>query len=582
MLYISSLTPNALTHPDYLASLNDWTKWRYTYKGGSSFIEKYLQKFTNREDHQDYLDRKSITYCPAFAKAGIEEVKNSIYQRMSDITRVEGSESYTQAVNGKGGGVDLKGNTMNSYIGQEILTELLVMSKVGVYVDMPAMQTGSIIEAQQAKPYLYTYKREDIRNWTYYRDELTSVLLRDYEYVYDEATGFPMSFKTMYRHLRKEDGVVKIKFYDEIGDACCEEIILNIPKIPFSIFEISNSLLEDVADYQIALLNVASSDIAYTLKANFPFYTEQYDPRNFNNFVRYQGPSQFDDDGNEIDQGQANQDVSGDNEIKVGATAGRRYPIGADQPAFIHPSAEPMLASMQKQEQLKREIRLLLHLSLSSVKTVGSESAESKKEDNRTLEAGLANIGMTLEKGERLIAEFWANYEGKTTPTVHYPINYSLRSEEDRRAEAKDLNELMKTLPSETYQKEIGKQMARILLSHYIPADTLAKVEAEIDKAPNMVADPDIVAKDVENGLCSPETGSLLRGYPEGEAVKAEEAHAKRLQRIALSQTKAEARGIRDLGANPNSGKEEKAESRDTDQDDMVRDKTRGENDSDS
>jgi hypothetical protein len=582
------VTVDSLTHPHYLARLTDWTKWRYTYEGGRNFIDRYLRKFSTREDIQDFADRKVVTYCPAFAKSGVDEVKNSIYQRMVDITRTGGSSSYQKARNGEMNGVDLEGNSMNSFIGQEVLTELLIMSKVGVFVDMPQLPGESMADAQGARPYVYLYHVEDIRNWIIdKKDEkqFQSVLLRDAVYDYDEKTGFPTGTSTRFRHLWREDGKVQVQFYTASGKKEGDQIMLDIPKIPFVVFEISNSLLTDVADYQIALMNLASSDIAFTLKANFPFYTEQYDARMEGSpWIRNDTEEQFDEDGNSTGQGEADTEgASGDKEIKVGQTAGRRYPLGTDRPGFIHPSSEPMTASMEKQEQLKREIRLLLNLGLANIKTVGMQSAESKQEDNRTLEAGLSNIGLTLEKGEREIAQIWSMYEGSDAPTVNYPVNYSLRSEEDRRKEAEELEKRKDAIPSATYQKEIGKQIATVMLGHYISPETKAMIDKEIDSAPNMVADPKIVASDVENGLVSPETASKLRGYPEGEAAKAEEAHTRRLARIAEAQGRENnnndggARGVRDLDSDPSkSGPEEKKESRNTDQDDVVRDKTRG------
>jgi len=587
----TTLTVDSLTHPDYLARLNDWQKWRYTYEGGRPFIDKYLKRFSNREDYQDWLDRKSITYCPAFAKAGINEVNDSIYQRMVDITRVGGSQAYNNAMLGLENGVDLQGNSMNSFIGQEVLPEMLMMGKVGVYVDMPVLQGQSLAHTKGKRPYIYLYKIEDIRNWVLddkSEDQFQSILLRDHSFVFDEETGFPISIEDRYRHLWKQDGVVWVQMYNSVGNKMEDPVILNIPKIPFVLFELSDSLLTDIADYQIALMNLASSDIAFTLKANFPFYVEQYDARAEGSpYIRgFEGEPEYDDDGNEVSAGEGERaDEAQEKSIKVGASTGRRYPKDLDAPAFIHPSSEPMKASMEKQEQLKREIRLLLNLGLSNVKTVGMQSAESKKEDNRGLEAGLSNIGMTLEKGEREIAHIWSMYEGNKTPgTVKYPVNYSLRSEDDRRAEAKDLESLMSSIPSGTYQEEIGKQITRVMLGHYVSPETLAKIDDEIMAAPNMVADPAIVAQDVENGLVCPETASMLRGYPEDEAKKAEEAHAKRLARIAAAQSNVPtdavdgARGVPDADGDPKkTGKVEKEESRDTDQDDVVSDKTRGE-----
>ena len=583
------VTVDGLTHPDYMHRQLDWLKWRYTYEGGEQFIKRYLRKFSNRETAQDFIDRKVVTYCPSFAKAGIDEVKNSIYQRMSDITRTSGTDAYNKAVEGHNSGVDLRGSSMNSFIGQNVLTELLVMGRVGVYVDMPELQGASLSDAYKACPYLYSYRAEDIRNWIVDEkdpDQFQSVLLRDNTFAFDEKTGFPTGTKTRFRHLWRQDGQVHVQFYGDTGKEEGDIIVLNIDKIPFTVFQISNSLLTDIADYQIALLNLASSDIAFTLKANFPFYVEQYDARAEGSpFLRYEGQEHFDEDGNSVGEGTASvASEAHDNEIKVGASAGRRYPKDMDAPAFIHPSSEPMRASMDKQEQLKSEIRSLLNLGIANVRMAGqAPSAASKREESRGLEAGLSNIGMTLEKGEREIAKIWALYEGQVEATVKYPVNYSLRSEQDRRKEAVDLELLMKSIPSRTYQKEVGKQISNVMLGHYLTPDTLLEICEEIEAAPNMVSDPDTVAKDVENGLVSPKTASMLRGYPDGESELAEEAHSKRLARIALAQTSQKnqnldaARGVPDMDSDPKkSGKEEKAVSRETDQDDTVTVKTRG------
>src|SRR4051812_47167550 len=102
-----------------------WHKWRLTYKAGDDFITEYLQRMNRREDPQDYRERLAVTYCPSFAKAAINDVKNSIFQRLVDITREGGPRSYSEAINGRLGGVDMLGNTMNSFMGRRVLPELL-------------------------------------------------------------------------------------------------------------------------------------------------------------------------------------------------------------------------------------------------------------------------------------------------------------------------------------------------------------------------------------------------------------------------------------------------------------------------
>src|SRR5690606_25812922 len=132
-------------------------------------------------------------------------------------------------------------------------------------------------------------------------------------------------------------------------------------------FELSQSLMTDISRYQIALLNLASSDINYALKANFPFYTEQQDFRTGSHFNQ----------AGDVEEGT---DGKG-KEVIVGVTSGRAYPIGTDRPGFIHPSSEPLKVSMEKQEQLKAEIRQLIGLAISSLSPTKQSSAESKAMD---------------------------------------------------------------------------------------------------------------------------------------------------------------------------------------------------------
>ena len=100
---------NALTHPDHLTLSPMWYKWRLTYVSGEDFKRVFLKPYSAREDAQSFYDRRIMSYVPAFAKTGINEIRNSIYQRLLDITRSTTSQSYNQAVLGKNGGVDQKG-----------------------------------------------------------------------------------------------------------------------------------------------------------------------------------------------------------------------------------------------------------------------------------------------------------------------------------------------------------------------------------------------------------------------------------------------------------------------------------------
>lgn len=603
MAYTTPPKISQIRHPQYTANLENWLKWRLAYQSGTQFMRKYLKKFSKREDDRDFSERMAVSYVPPFAKSAINEVKNSIFARITDVTRDGGTRSYEDAVIGLNGGVDLKGSTMNAFIGRNLLPELLSMSRVGVYVDMPPLPGPTMADKQGIRPYLYWYKTEDILCWAdcYNQShEFKAVLLQDTIHAYDNNFNLPSGVINRFRYvwIDDEDGFVHVKFYNVEGQCIDDDgsvqhedyeyILPGMTKIPFVLLELSESLLNDAADCQISLMNLASSDMAYALKANYPFYTEQVDWRAQSPYLKGKTPGQTTTSQSVLDPTMMSDAVVVNQEkvrdIRVGVAAGRQYGLGTERPAFIHPSSEPLQISMAKQEQLKAEIRQMVHLAVASLEP-RSASAESKKEDNRSLEDGLAYIGLELAHAERKIAEFWAMYEGGVIATIAYPETYQLLSETDRRNQADHYVSILPAVSSLTYQKEIAKRLVRLELGNKISLQKLRKIETEIDAAEVIVSAPDVITQDLENGLLSLELASKIRGYPEGQVELAKEDHADRIARIALAQTKglgagAEARGVNDLGGDPKAASAEKADSRDNTLKDQVKDRTRGAGDS--
>jgi len=575
-----------IKHPEYSSKTESWTKFGKAYAGGHDFVTDYVEKFSDRETSTEYDARLVYSYTPAFAKEAINEIKNAIFQRITDVVRDGGTESFQSATRGLNGGVDLQGSSMNAYSGRYLLPELLVKGKVGVYVDMPMIDGASRADAAGIRPYIYMFKAEDILSWkkeyTPYGYVFTNILLRETVDAYDEEYMLPDDTLERYRHLYiddpySENPVVNVDFYDADGKQIDIEgnesttgYTLEIPMIPFAVGELSDSLMTDVADYQIALVNLASSDISYSLRSNFPFYTEQVDFRMQSNYLRT-------NDGYS-DNTAANAAIADTHYQNIGVADGRQYGINLDRPAFIHPSSEPIRASMDKQKQLKAEIRELVHLALSNVEPKMA-SAESKEADQSGLEAGLSYIGLELETLERRIAQIWMLYEGaKQEVTIAYPKRYSLKSDEEKRKEAEELKKLMHDTPSLTYKKEIIKRIATVTLGDKITADKLSIIFKEIESATILDTDPDVIQKDVEVGLVDLETASLARGYPSGVVEIAKKDHAERLARINAAQANMGTRDNPDETSSQDTHNDKEA-SKDTTRDAQVKDKTRGEND---
>ena len=431
---------------------------------------------------------------------------------------------------------------MTTFIGTQVLPELITMAKVGVFIDKENTEVRTKRDALGVSPYLYYYTAEDIQTWTYEDNILTSVLLRDFDYEIDSESGLIAGTKKLYRLLKLTSQGVEMTLYNPDGTKMVgETITVHLSRIPFIIANISQSLLTDVADYQIALLNLESSDIAYSLKSNFPFYVEQFNPQSVN-----LAKLQLVDNPDTGEPVRANVAADGSEDSKIGVSHGRLYAKGLERPAFIHPSSEPLLASMKKSDQLKEDIRKLVNLSLKNLeRTSGSQSADLT--DEKGLEAGLSYIGMELERLEREISSIWAEYENASPAVVKYPKKYSLRSDDDRLKEADSLNKLKQTIPSATFHKEIDKQIAITTLETRIPYETLETIKAEIDAAVVTITDHETIREDHKEGLVSDKTASTALGYPPGDVEKAKEDHAERAARIVKAQMSVKDRGVKDL-----------------------------------
>lgn len=540
------LTLSKLNHPYYKSCIDDWNLWRLAYEGGTAFRDRYLEHYSDKETKPAFEKRRKITPPTTFAKSAINDIVNNIFQRMSSIVRSGGSSSYQEAIIGRNRGVDLLDSSMNYFMGKKVLPELLTMKRVGIYVDMPEVNEPNLydVKTKNIRPYLYLYTSEEIQNWECTScGDYTKLVLKETYNARDETYDLPVGLAERWRYLYlNEDGKVVQEYQDGDGKVL-EQKVLTLDRIPFLIVEIPESLLKDAAHYQVTLLNMESSDINYCLRANFPFYVEYEDPRQSNMFAR-QGVDE---------QGQS---VSS-KDIPMGPTTGRTYIEQA--PSFIHPSSEPLQASMAKEEALKKDIRQLINLAVSNLNPDKQISAESKKLETAGLEAGLSFIGIELEKAERKIGVLWSMYEKVLEPTVNYPDRYDLKTDEERRDGADAYMTLMPKFPSKTCQVEIAKMAARELVMSKVSRETMLKIEKELEDAPILCSDPEILRLNVEAGFLDCQGAADASLYPVGTAEKANKERADRLAEIAASQASAsQARGVPDAGADPNAGSKEK------------------------
>lgn len=561
-------------HPNYLRDSLDYEIWRDTFEGGRNYRDRYLLKFSERETDAEFQVRRMLTPIPSFAKSALLDVRNSIYQRLVGVTRTGGSVQYQDAVEGRSGGVDGESTTMDAFMGKDILTELLLMGKVGVYVDAMT-PTGETLADVLFPPFLSYYRVEDILSYRYSSRgkgaEFEAILLRDWNMEVNQSIGgveLPGEAETRLRLVWKDAfGDVYFRLYDENGEIIVQHddadetgaVLTGLKRVPFVLLDIGESLMKDVASYQQSLLNLASNDVYYAVKSNTPFLTIQTDA--------YAS-------GTHLKRAETADGGLGHAET-LGAGKGRYFGINEERPMFISPPTDPLEASMKLQDRLEESIRSLINLAVQNKAGSRTESAESKKVGQSGLEAGLSFIGLEMETAEKKIAQMWAEYENTLNPKpaiVKYPDRYTVKTDEERLIEANEQTKLLEKLPGRILKRIVSKQIASMLLDGKVSNDELQKVMDEIDSGKYLIGDPITTLQAHKSGLVDDLTASEALGYDSESVVpQAREDRVERLTATIIAQTPGggsgaagaalanpAARGVPELDSDTNSGSNER------------------------
>lgn len=567
-------------HPLFQQNKSDWEKWRTTYEGGDEFLDDYLKRFSKREGNEVFKARKAITPISGYAKIAVNRMRNAIFQRMGDIIRRDGSQKYQESVAGEKGGVDRRGASMNFFMGFQVLTDLLVMGRYGVYVDNPDME-GALTAADTiaTKPYMYGYRVEDILSWQTSNpedpNEFQALLLRDVDLSVDDLTFLPLERVIRFRwvFIDPKTGQVNIQFISREGKPEGEPKELPITRIPFHVFDIGGSLMKDICNHQIALLNIDSANVSYNILANYPFLTEKRGGGTLGPHWKQAANA----------EGTATEGGQGANEetVEIGNMTARLY--DEEAPAFISPPSDPLEVSRLLRGDLVDDIDRLVSLAVSSLP--GQITS-----DNEGLESGLAFVANVMQTGERRLAEFFAIFEetrdsARRVATVGYPDRFSLKSDGERVKDANDLGDLMAKVPGRSVKKELAKTIASTLLSSKVNTETMDQIIREIDEADYCTSDPDIVEMAIDKGLVSNKTASVSLGYPPDEHIQAQKDRAIRIALTKEAQKKASgeeltnpaARGVDDESVAPQQdAASEKELSRETDEQPTTETRVRG------
>ena len=183
-----------LQHPLFQRYLHQWVMCRDCYEGEASIkseehAEHYLPRLSGQdaEDYRLYLQRAVFT--SIFATV----VNGRIGQVFRRSPKFEFADEFQMWMER----VSMSRLDLSGFI-KRVLTEIFVVGRTGILVDMPP---------DGGEPYFAMYKAEDIKNWRTEDGELRSVSLKEMpvEEYFDDEEGYKIEHKQVCRYLTLDD-----------------------------------------------------------------------------------------------------------------------------------------------------------------------------------------------------------------------------------------------------------------------------------------------------------------------------------------------------------------------------------------
>jgi len=202
--------------PAYAAMLPKWERCRIATDGQDAVHaagERFLPKLHGQEPQEYQAYKKRALYYNAAGRT-LEGLVGMIFRKEPEVTLPAALEPLLEDT-------DLAGTPVDTFI-EQVATEILTVSRVGILVDYPTNDPGplTIGQAQAAgvRPFLAIYRAEAIINWRTARvngsDRLQLVVLAEtYTEREDEFSDIE---KPQWRVLDlDEDGRYRVRIYQE-------------------------------------------------------------------------------------------------------------------------------------------------------------------------------------------------------------------------------------------------------------------------------------------------------------------------------------------------------------------------------
>lgn len=485
--------------PSYLHECAIVANCRAAISSTQEFVEAHLRRFSDRETSENFILRKQITPNPPELRVAFNKLCDSIRARMGIVLRESNLVEYVDATRGKGKGIDGKGNSLTSLISTEVLKELLVAKKVGLFVSRE--KVPETLDIVPALPIVNVVQFERIINYTYdFNNDLVKLLLRSSKQEYED--GYYVRDIDIFQEYEIVDGFLQYTEYNN-SFLIIDQQTYNLDLIPFVLIEIDESPVELALPTHDALLQITSSDFLFLNKTNYPIYLEPFDP----SFELQKLAMQRQETPEKV--GGSNASEKRGNDADVGTSTGRRYPKGSEPPSFLAPPIQHLEASEKKQEKLKNQIEEILSIDTLRI-NYKQASAETKREDKETLIGSIQRLFDLLESAELRLALIWHryyNYIGSNFK-IEYPKNFDLRSEASRISTCESKLKLRDDVSSKEFKYQITLEVVRDLLPG-ANITTLEKISAELLQSGIYISAAKIVDLKQSHAL---DLGSICKG----------------------------------------------------------------------
>lgn len=528
-----------LRHPTWTKTHDSMVNWRLAYEGGEAFVNKNLRRYSRRETPTEFTERKTISYNPSHTKRVVNSIRNSIAAKLNEVVRT-GDPAYQKIIQED---IDNKKSSIDSFLASQVLPMLLVQKRALICVDAPPLPEKTTKAEDDGHPYAWFVSAEDLL--TFHEDDddgiLDVALIRESIDETDDETGLTTKCRMRYRFIKylkpgmefggfSGEGVL-IALYKDNGEEDGEPVFIKgMTRLPLIDINITTSIVEDIVRHQISLLNLASTDMQFLYRANFPVFTRQIKPNK--SLAPKMGTKKVASAPATVSQSSEFDEDDSNNKgaTQMGVSTGLQYEEGLNSPSFIAPTTENIKISLEKQRALVEEIQVLSDLSLTNLSIKALEqSGKSKSMDQIGKEAGLAYLGTVLETAERELAEVFHEFLSSAVEyTITYPTDYSLKTQQERNEECESLDKVKKLIRNKMYQKSVEKRIAEIATRPFESAEEVKKIQDSIDLESWLDDNNEraiAIQQDVMNKIMSVPTAQAMRGLdPEVEKAALEAA----------------------------------------------------------